>query len=146
MDGLRLRRPAGAGGAAAVEGGGLLPGLVERRLGGQHDRLGALAPKVVVPRAPGAFYCLLRLASREHPLALAERLIREHRVAVIPGSAFGVEDQCLLRVSYGALRAETVLDAQAPVVLSGPIAAFPLDGPGPGGRTALAATLRLQAD
>lgn len=44
------------------------------------------------------------------------------------------------------MRAETVLDAQAPVVLSGPIAAFPLDGPGPGGCTALAATLRLQAN
>jgi aspartate/methionine/tyrosine aminotransferase len=74
------------------------------------ERLGALAPKVIAPRAPGAFYCLLRLATREHPLALAERLIREHRVAVIPGSAFGVEDECLLRVSYGALRAETVLE------------------------------------
>lgn len=74
------------------------------------DRLGGLAPKASAPRAQGAFYCLLRLASRAHPLALAERLIREHRVAVIPGSAFGVEDECLLRVSYGALRAETVLE------------------------------------
>ena len=38
-----------------------------------------------VPAADGAFYCLLRVNTTLDPMALAERLIREHKVAVIPG-------------------------------------------------------------
>jgi aspartate/methionine/tyrosine aminotransferase len=34
---------------------------------------------------------------------VAERLIREHGVAVIPGNAFGLADGCHLRVAYAAL-------------------------------------------
>jgi len=60
-----------------------------------------------VPPAQGAFYFLLRVNSPRPPLELAERLIREHRVAVIPGSAFGLERGCHLRVAYGALQKET---------------------------------------
>jgi aspartate/methionine/tyrosine aminotransferase len=41
-------------------------------------------------------------------LTLAERLVREHKVAVIPGSAFGMTEGCYLRVAYGALQKETV--------------------------------------
>ena len=33
----------------------------------------------------------------------AEELIRDHGVAVIPGSAFGVTGSCTIRVAYGAL-------------------------------------------
>ena len=62
-------------------------------------------------RDSGAFYCLLRLASGGDSLALAMRLIERHRVAVLPGSAFGIDDPCLLRVSYGALRREEVFEA-----------------------------------
>lgn len=57
----------------------------------------------VVPRADGAFYFLLRLATDRHPMDVAERLIREHGVAVIPGNAFGLADGCHLRVAYAAL-------------------------------------------
>ena len=60
-----------------------------------------------VPPAQGAFYFLLRVNSSRPPLELAEKLIREHRVAVIPGSAFGVDHGCHLRVAYGALQKET---------------------------------------
>ena len=56
------------------------------------------------------FYCLLRVHTALDPLSLAERLIREHRVAVIPGSAFGAIDGCSLRVAYGALQRETVAE------------------------------------
>ena len=31
---------------------------------------------------------------------LAERLIREHRIAVIPGTAFGMDDGCYLRNGF----------------------------------------------
>ncbi len=75
------------------------------------DALAPLAPRVEVPRTRGAFYCLLRLASGGDSLALAMRLIERHRVAVLPGSAFGIDDPCLLRVSYGALRREEVFEA-----------------------------------
>ncbi|MFM6138051.1 MAG: pyridoxal phosphate-dependent aminotransferase, partial [Sphaerospermopsis kisseleviana] len=34
-------------------------------------------------------------------------LIQEHKVAVIPGTTFGIEDGCYLRVAYGALKQET---------------------------------------
>ena len=44
---------------------------------------------------------------RRRDSRVAERLIREHRVAVIPGSAFGFERGCHLRVAYGALQKET---------------------------------------
>ena len=73
-------------------------------------KLSALAPLASVPAADGAFYCLLKVNTAMDPLALAERLIREHRVAVIPGSAFGMTDGCYLRVAYGALEKNTVAE------------------------------------
>lgn len=64
-----------------------------------------------VPPADGAFYFLLRLKSSLAPMEITERLIREHRVAVIPGNAFGVEGECCLRVAYAALRKATAQEA-----------------------------------
>ena len=43
-------------------------------------------------------------------MAIAERLIREHKVAVIPGPAFGMSDGCYFRVAYGALQKATVAE------------------------------------
>ena len=63
-----------------------------------------------VPAADGAFYCLLRVNADVDPMAIAERLIREHQVAVIPGTAFGMTDGCYFRVAYGALQKETVAE------------------------------------
>jgi aspartate/methionine/tyrosine aminotransferase len=74
------------------------------------EKLAELAPLAEVPAADGAFYCLLRVRTDADQLALAERLIREHRVAVIPGSAFGIVDQCTFRVAYGALQKATVAE------------------------------------
>jgi aspartate/methionine/tyrosine aminotransferase len=83
-----------------------------RELAGIRDAvvstLAALAPLATVPAADGAFYCLLKVNTGIDPLTLAERLIREHRVAVIPGPAFGMTDGCYFRVAYGALQKETV--------------------------------------
>jgi aspartate/methionine/tyrosine aminotransferase len=70
--------------------------------------LSALAPLATVATADGAFYCLLKVDTGMDPLTLAERLIREHGVAVIPGPAFGMTDGCYFRVAYGALQKETV--------------------------------------
>lgn len=65
------------------------------------------------PCAQGAFYFLLRLRgalAERPPLAVAEQLIREHRVAVIPGNAFGLDRGCHLRVAYAALQKESVAE------------------------------------
>ena len=63
-----------------------------------------------VPKADGAFYFLLRLNQKADPMQLTEHLIREHRVAVIPGTAFGITDGCYLRVAYGALEKDTAAE------------------------------------
>jgi len=55
------------------------------------------------PVPTGALYVLVRVDSHVDALTFTERLIREHRVAVVPGSAFGATDGCYLRVSFGAL-------------------------------------------
>ena len=52
--------------------------------------------------AEGAFYVLLRLRHAGDPMALARRLVAEHRVAVLPGTAFGLAG-CSLRLGYAAL-------------------------------------------
>ena len=62
------------------------------------------------PAATGAFYYFVRVHSTLDPLQLVERLIREHRVAVMPGSAFGTTTGCYLRVSYGALDQHTATE------------------------------------
>jgi aspartate/methionine/tyrosine aminotransferase len=74
------------------------------------DRLRELDDIAEIPNPEGAFYCLLRVSSTQPDMSLVERLVREHRVAVIPGSAFGATDGCYLRVSYGALEPGTVAE------------------------------------
>jgi len=64
----------------------------------------------IVPPAAGAFYFLLRLQSRRPALEVAERLIRDHGVAVIPGVAFGLHEQTYLRVAYGSLDKATACE------------------------------------
>ncbi len=73
------------------------------------SELSALAPLASVPAADGAFYCLLRVNTNVDPLVVGERLVREHKVAVIPGTAFGMSG-CYFRVAYGALQKATVAE------------------------------------
>jgi aspartate/methionine/tyrosine aminotransferase len=65
--------------------------------------LGELEEFCRTPRTDGAFYILMRVDTAHDSLTVAERLIREHGVAVIPGTAFGCDLGCYLRVAYGAL-------------------------------------------
>ena len=55
------------------------------------------------PKSDGAFYYFVRVRSAMDPMQLVERLVREHKVSAMPGSAFGAADGCFLRVSYGAV-------------------------------------------
>jgi aspartate/methionine/tyrosine aminotransferase len=74
------------------------------------EALRGLGPLAQVPPADGAFYCLLKMNTELDPLVLTERLIREHRVAVMPGPPFGLTSGCYLRVAFGALQRETVAE------------------------------------
>lgn len=63
-----------------------------------------------VPSADGAFYFLLRVHTQRDAMQLVEQLIREHGVAVIPGTTFGIKDGCYLRVAYGSLQKDTAVE------------------------------------
>ena len=63
-----------------------------------------------IPPAKGAFYFLLKVQTDMPPMQVVERLIREHRVAVLPGTTFGLEKGCYLRVAYGALQTDTAAE------------------------------------
>lgn len=69
-----------------------------------------------IPPALGAFYFLLRVDTPLDSMAIVERLIREHRVAVIPGMTFGIENGCYLRVAYGALDRDTAAEGMGRLV------------------------------
>ena len=74
------------------------------------SELNAAADVCSVPAASGAFYVLLNVPAQIEAMRLVERLVREHRVAVMPGSTFGVADRCALRVSYGPLDHDTACE------------------------------------
>lgn len=74
------------------------------------DALGDSSVPCDVPSALGAFYYFIKVHTTRDALSFTERLIRDHRVAVIPGSAFGATDGCSLRVSYGALDKNTAAE------------------------------------
>ncbi len=100
--------------AAALDAGRAYAAPYVTELALIHDdvvaRLADLAPLATVPAAEGAFYVLLRVHTGLDPMRLAERLIREHKVAVMPGPAFGMTDGCYFRVAYGSLRKDTVAE------------------------------------
>jgi aspartate/methionine/tyrosine aminotransferase len=73
-----------------------------------HATLRGLSDIVEAPATEGAFYVLLRVKTDLDAFTLTRRLIERHRVAVVPGSAFGVGDSCALRISFGALDRDTV--------------------------------------
>jgi len=95
-------------------------GPVRRRVLEQLEAIGDLAE---APSADGALYCLVRVRTPLDAMTLAERLVREHKVATVPGTAFGLPARgslggggTHLRISYGALAAETVDEGMARLV------------------------------
>ena len=57
--------------------------------------------------ANGAFYFFLKVNTNLNDLELVKQLIEKYRVAVIPGSTFGLKDGCYLRIAYGSLQLST---------------------------------------
>ncbi len=73
-------------------------------------RLSNLSGLISVPQALGAFYLFAKVETDMSAIDLSERLVREHRVAVIPGETFGATEGCFLRIAYGSLREETAVE------------------------------------
>ena len=70
------------------------------------------------PTSEGAFYTLLNIDTNQDDMQLAQILIEKHGVATIPGSAFGIESGCYLRLSYGAL-SDKVIDEGLERIING---------------------------
>jgi aspartate/methionine/tyrosine aminotransferase len=64
----------------------------------------------IIPPATGAFYFLLKVQTEKETMAIVKQLIQEYKVAVLPGTTFGMHNGCYLRVAYGALEQETVAE------------------------------------
>jgi aspartate/methionine/tyrosine aminotransferase len=62
------------------------------------------------PVTDGAFYFLIKIDTDISSMELTKRLICEHRVAVLPGDTFGLQQACYLRVAYGALEQKPAIE------------------------------------
>tara|TARA_A100001037_G_scaffold298954_1_gene323626 strand:+ start:720 stop:1928 length:1209 start_codon:yes stop_codon:yes gene_type:complete len=74
------------------------------------NELEALHSVATVARAKGAFYVLVRINSAARPMEVIRHLVENHRVAAIPGTAFGLESGCFLRLAYAALPKESIVE------------------------------------
>lgn len=78
-----------------------------------HSALEQLGELVMFPKTEGAFYVLMRLPGVEEPIEFSRHMVEKHKVATIPGFAFGLTDTRAAnyqRLSYGALDAATVAE------------------------------------
>jgi aspartate/methionine/tyrosine aminotransferase len=73
------------------------------------DRLRRI-PGVTVPEPDGAFYVFPRLESLTDSFALCERFVRERRVGIAPGSAFGLGGEGHVRLCF-AVDEPTLVEA-----------------------------------
>jgi aspartate/methionine/tyrosine aminotransferase len=51
----------------------------------------------------GTFYFLVKLNTSLTGIQIVERLIKKHKIAVIPSETFGMNDGCYSRIAYDAL-------------------------------------------
>ena len=76
-----------------------------------HEALAELGDLVSFPRTQGAFYVLMKLPGVEDPLAFNRAMAQRHKVATVPGFAFGLTDvrrANYQRLSFGALAPASV--------------------------------------
>jgi aspartate/methionine/tyrosine aminotransferase len=70
-------------------------------------KLKSLSDICAIADSNGAFYCFLKVHTELNDLELVKRLIEQYKVAVIPGTTFGMNNGCYLRVAYGSLQLST---------------------------------------
>ncbi|MGB7442834.1 MAG: pyridoxal phosphate-dependent aminotransferase [Coleofasciculaceae cyanobacterium] len=74
------------------------------------NSLSSLDDFCTIAPADGAFYFFLKIDTQLSAFEVVERLVKEYGVAVIPGTTFGIDKGCYLRVAYGALSKETAAE------------------------------------
>ena len=67
----------------------------------EEEQLANISP------SSGALYYLIRPKSNLTSIDYASHLIRKHKIAAIPGEAFGLKKECQLRLSFGSLTTQT---------------------------------------
>ena len=92
-----------------------LQGLAEVRELVLHE-LAGVESFCRVPKTDGAFYFLIRVERDLEPMDLVRDLVERFGVAVIPGTTFGLDEGCYLRIAYGALERETVAEGMGRLV------------------------------
>ena len=78
-----------------------------------HQALGALDGLGSFERTEGAFYVMVKLPGVSDPMAFSRAMVERHRVAAIPGFAFGLtqtREANYQRLSFGSLDAATVAE------------------------------------
>ena len=75
------------------------------------EAMSSLGDRVSLLPSRGAFYLFVKVPGyKGDDLDLARNLIERFGVAVIPGSAFGVNETCALRASFGALQSDSAIE------------------------------------
>lgn len=93
-----------AGEAALIQGEDAVAALVEQL----HERMaycaGALrsVARISLPKPEGAFYLFPRVMGLDDPMAFALALLREQKVAVAPGNAFGAGGEGSVRLCFAS--------------------------------------------
>src|SRR5690606_23058045 len=93
-----------AGEAALLHGEDAVSALVEQL----HERMafcaGALrsVARISLPKPEGAFYLFPRIAGLDDPMDFALALLREQKVAVAPGTAFGAGGAGSVRICFAS--------------------------------------------
>jgi aspartate/methionine/tyrosine aminotransferase len=88
--------------AALNEGDGFIRTMVDRCAEARGILVDGLSrlPGVTVAPPDGAFYLMARMGGDEPSLDFALRLLREAKVGVAPGTAFGPEGEGLVRICF----------------------------------------------
>lgn len=95
--------------AALAVGSGYCKGQLSHLQQVREQVLSALLQSpAICPMTPtqGAFYQLVKMNTDRNDLDVVHDLIREYKVAAIPGCAFGLKEGAYLRLSYGMLNLE----------------------------------------
>lgn len=80
------------------------------------NALESIADICSIADAEGAFYFFLKIQTDREDFQLVKQLIVDYRVALLPGSTFGMIEGCYLRLAYGALQPETAAAGVARLV------------------------------
>jgi len=76
------------------------------------SQLASAGDQISFSSPDGAFYVFIKIKNTElTSMEFVKKMIYEHKIALIPGSTFGVEDGCFVRLAYGALKEENAPEA-----------------------------------